>query len=192
MTPNKQTEKPKKSTKKGVKDTSSQATASRLPRTKSQSKYYEAVGRRKTSIARVRITPLKNVAKGAKSSIGETKKPRNETRIFINEKLSQEYFKTEKLKRIVEEPLKKMKIFYSEKEGKIFSPLEVSVKVKGGGITGQAEATRLGIARALKIYDPEILPELRTANLLTRDPRMKERKKPGKKGARRGQQWSKR
>lgn len=179
---------PNKTTKKAV----SSKSASPSSRVKSQSVYYEAIGRRKTSIARVRITPLKKESKSVKSSSHEGKKPQGETKIFINEKPSHEYFKTEKLKRIVEEPLKKVKVFYVEKNSAVFSPFDVSVKVKGGGITGQAEAVRLGIARALKVYDPEILTEFRTTHLLTRDPRMKERKKPGKKGARRGQQWSKR
>lgn len=187
MTPNKSTD---KVAKKTIKGTSSRAKSS--SRKKNQSKYYEAVGRRKTSIARVRIAPFKEALKGTKSFTEDAKKHQYETRIFINEKTWQEYFKTEKLKKIVEEPLKKAKIFYAEKNESVFSPFEVSVKVKGGGIAGQAEAVRLGIARALKEYDPEILTELRTAHLLTRDPRMKERKKPGRKGARRGQQWSKR
>lgn len=68
----------------------------------------------------------------------------------------------------------------------------VKAIVKGGGIEGQKEAIRLGISRALLQHDPELKPTLRKAGFLTRDPRMKERKKPGLKGARRAPQWAKR
>lgn len=150
------------------------------PRAKAKPKqmYYEAVGRRKTSVARVRVM----VTKPGKKSAADDKKAASSP-LLINEKPFAEYFRTEELQRAVEEPLKKLK-----------SPAGVSivVKVSGGGVTGQAEATRLGIARALKEMSPELLPELRVGQMLTRDPRMKERKKPGLKGARRGQQWSKR
>jgi len=142
--------------------------------------YHEAVGRRKTAVARVRISLIKASRKTSTTSGALTK---SSFVIIINEKPFTAYFPFEKLQRMVEEPLKKLKAP---------AGVEVSVKVKGGGISGQADAVRLGIARALKKYMPEILPELRSAGLLTRDPRMKERKKPGLKGARKGQQWSKR
>ena len=70
--------------------------------------------------------------------------------------------------------------------------VDIQVRVDGGGITGQADACKLGIARALKIYDVSLEPALRDAGLLTRDSRMKERKKYGLRGARRGTQFSKR
>lgn len=136
---------------------------------KPEVKFYEGLGRRKTSIARVRLFDAGKTAKTGK--------------VMVNEKPFQEYFPTERLRKFVEEPLRKIKISI---------PIEASVKVRGGGMSAQAQAVRLGIARALKEYNPETLPELRAASYLTRDPRMKERKKPGKKGARKGQQWSKR
>lgn len=70
--------------------------------------------------------------------------------------------------------------------------LSVKAQISGGGIEAQKTAIRLGIARALLVKDPELKPTLRKAGFLTRDPRMKERKKPGLKGARRAPQWAKR
>jgi len=130
--------------------------------------YYEGIGRRKHASARVRIALAKDKKEG---------------QILINEKLCVDYFPLEKLQRTVEEPIKKLKI------SEHFS---ITGKVKGGGITGQAEAIRLGLSRALEKYKSEFRPELKKFGLLTRDDRMKERKKPGLHGARRGQQWSKR
>lgn len=139
-----------------------------------KSRYYEGIGRRKTVIARVRVTALKQSA--AKDSV-------KAYHILVNEKPFSKYFPTDTLQKVVEEPFRKLKF------GNVF---QVAARVKGGGIRGQAEAIRLGIARALRLYNPDILGELHAHGLLTRDPRMKERKKPGKRGARRGQQWSKR
>lgn len=128
-------------------------------------KYFEAVGRRKSSIARVRIYP-------EDSSIG----------FVINNKSSQEYFNTEALMESAMSPLKKINVLQ----------FGVSVKAKGGGITGQAEATRLGISRALVKYDEQLRLQLKKLGYLKRDPRAKERKKYGLRGARRAPQWSKR
>ncbi len=139
-----------------------------------KSKYYEGLGRRKTVIARVRVKVARSLA---------AKDPAKSFHILINEKPFTSYFSTDTLQKVVEEPFRKLKFT---------SAFEVSAKVKGGGIRGQAEAIRLGIARALRLYKPDTLAELHAHGLLTRDPRMKERKKPGKRGARRGQQWSKR
>jgi len=156
-----------------------------MPKTtkrKTSQKFVEAIGRRKTAIARVRVF----ISKAKKRSVKETdatKKVAASEAIMVNDAPLSTYFTLEKFQHIVEEPFKKMKT------GQEF---QVTVKVLGGGSHGQAQAIRLGIARALKIHNPEFLPELRSAGLLTRDPRMKERKKPGLKGARRGQQWSKR
>lgn len=116
-----------------------------------------------------------------KSSVA--KDPAKSFHMLVNEKPFTSYFSTDTLQRIVEEPFRKLKFA---------SMFDISAKVKGGGIKGQAEAIRLGIARALRLYKPDTLGELHANGLLTRDPRMKERKKPGKRGARRGQQWSKR
>lgn len=127
-------------------------------------KYFEAVGRRKTAIARVRLF---------------TKK----TGIEINNKSVNDYFPILRLQKAVVAPLEKMKI--SDKLGAI-------IKVKGGGIKAQAEAAQLGIARALLKFNPEFRKRLRRVDLLTRNPRMVERKKYGLKKARRAPQWKKR
>lgn len=121
-------------------------------------------GRRKSSIARVRIKPGK----------GE---------LLINKQKVHEYFSQEKDRNAVSAPLKATNTLGN---------LDVFVNVKGGGTTGQAGATMLGIARALKNYDPNLMKYLRDGGYLTRDSRMVERKKPGKPGARRSFQFSKR
>lgn len=121
-------------------------------------------GRRKTSVARVRIKPGK----------GELK---------INKRDLNHYFTRPQDVNNVIAPLKATKTENS---------LDVFVNVKGGGITGQSGAVMLGIARALKNYDPTLLQALRDGGYLTRDGRMVERKKPGQSGARRRFQFSKR
>lgn len=128
-------------------------------------KYYEAVGRRKTSVARVRLT-----------EDGSGK-------IIINGKDYQEYLPTEELATVANAPLRKIKML--EKFG-------VTVIVKGGGLSGQAEAIRHGLARTLEEYDPELRLRLKKSGYLKRDPRQKERKKYGLKKARKAPQWSKR
>jgi len=126
-------------------------------------KYY-GTGRRKKSIARVFLAPGKG-------------------NITINKRPIDEYFGLETLKVIVRQPLAA-----TGNEGKY----DVIVTVRGGGFTGQAGAIRHGLARALTAADPENRPALKSAGYLTRDPRMKERKKYGLKGARRAPQFSKR
>lgn len=128
-------------------------------------RYFEATGRRKTAIARVRL-----YTKGDKT-------------ITVNGKDIADYFKTLTLQRIVSSSLDKMK-----STGRF----KITVIVKGGGINSQAEAVRHGLARALVIFNPEYRKRLRKAGFLTRDSRMKERKKFGLKRARRAPQWSKR
>ena len=130
---------------------------------KASAKFY-GTGRRKKSIARVYLTPGKG-------------------NITINKRPIDEYFGLETLKVIVRQPL-----VATETEGKY----DVNVNVKGGGFTGQAGAVRHGIARALLQVDNEFRPTLKKAGYLTRDPRMKERKKYGLKAARRAPQFSKR
>lgn len=127
-------------------------------------KYFEAVGKRKTSIARVRL-----FKKG--------------TEFTINGKPYKEYFPTFHLQQIAEGSLRKVDLL---------DTFEISIKVKGGGISSQAQAVRHGIARALVKFDPELKPRLRKAGYITRDVRTRERKKPGLKRARRAPQWSKR
>ncbi len=126
--------------------------------------YWWGVGRRKTSVARVRI------------KLGTGK-------LLVNKKELGDYFKREQDRHAVVAPLKAVG---SEKTFDIF------INVNGGGSTGQSGASLLGIARALKNYDESYLQALRDGGYLTRDPRMVERKKPGQSGARRRFQFSKR
>jgi small subunit ribosomal protein S9 len=121
-------------------------------------------GRRKTAVARVRIRA-------------------GEGKIEINGRPLEDFFNNEKQRQLVLAPL--VKTGARER-------VNVWIRVTGGGITGQADACKLGIARALKRYEPEFEPALREFNLLTRDSRMKERKHYGLRGARRGTQFSKR
>ncbi|MBI2413619.1 MAG: 30S ribosomal protein S9 [Deltaproteobacteria bacterium] len=125
---------------------------------------FSAVGRRKTSVARVRLLP------GA----GE---------ITVNEKAYSAFFSRETLRGIVRQPLE-----LTNNVGKF----NVVANVDGGGESGQAGAVRHGIARALLVSDASLRGVLKKAGLLTRDPRMKERKKYGQKGARKRFQFSKR
>ena len=125
---------------------------------------YHGTGRRKKSIARVYLTPGKG-------------------NIVINKRGIDEYFGLETLKVIVRQPL-----VATETADKF----DILVNVKGGGYTGQAGAIRHGIARALLTVDADYRPTLKKAGYLTRDPRMKERKKYGLKAARRAPQFSKR
>jgi len=129
-------------------------------------KYFEAVGRRKTAIARVRLYP-------------EDKK----LGFIVNGKVSQDYFGTDELATVANAPLRKTKL--TEEFG-------VTVKTEGGGPAGQADAVRLGVARALVKFDEELRLRLKKSGYLKRDPRAKERKKYGLKGARKAAQWSKR
>jgi small subunit ribosomal protein S9 len=125
-------------------------------------KYIEGIGRRKESVARVRITPA------------------SKTSFVINDKTISDYFKTETLQRIVTEALNEKGDF------------SVSVKVVGGGVNSQAESIRLGIARALVESNFELRKDLKAKGFLKRDPRVKERRKFGLKKARKSAQWSKR
>ncbi len=125
-------------------------------------------GRRKSAVARVRVRPAAEAGKG---------------KFLINDREVDAFF-TELQHRVAcHAPLKA-----TQTEGK----LDIFVKVHGGGITGQAEAVLLGVARALKGYDPSLEPTLRDNDFLTRDPREVERKKYGQRGARRRFQFSKR
>jgi len=125
---------------------------------------YQAVGRRKKAIARVRLIP-------------------GEGKILINGREIDNYFGLETLKMTVRQPL-----VLTSLEGRY----DVLVNVYGGGLAGQAGAIRHGISRALIKADPELRPAVKKAGFLTRDPRMKERKKYGLKAARRAPQFSKR
>ncbi len=126
--------------------------------------YFYGTGRRKSSVARVRVY----------NGTGK---------ITINDRDIDDYFGLETLKLIVRQPLNLTNTL---------DKFDIVCRVAGGGVTGQAGAIRHGIARALLQYDAELRAELKKAGLLTRDPRMKERKKYGLKGARRAPQFSKR
>lgn len=130
-------------------------------------KYIEAVGRRKTSTARVRISSS------------------SKTSFFVNGKDAKEYFKTEDQRRLILDPMIKGLPLGGTK-------WSVEVHVSGGGIHSQAEAIRHGLARALVSSDINLRGGLKTLGYLKRDPRAKERRKFGLKKARKAPQWSKR
>lgn len=125
---------------------------------------YYGTGRRKSSVARVYLLP-------------------GSGKVTINKRDIDDYFGLETLKLILRQPLELTNMT---------ARFDVSVNVHGGGFTGQAGAIRHGISRALLEADADFRPSLKKAGYLTRDPRMKERKKPGLKGARRAPQFSKR
>lgn len=127
-------------------------------------RYYEAVGRRKRAVARVRLYP-------------------GDGEIVVNDKELKVYFGRPQDWRDVVAPL-----HLTDNE----AAFNVSVRVKGGGVTGQAHAIRHGVARALLVVSPDLRPALKRAGFLTRDPREKERKKPGLKRARKAPQYTKR
>ena len=131
----------------------------------SKKKYFYGTGRRKSSVARVRVY---------ENGTGS---------IIINGREIDEYFGLETLKLIVRQPL-----VTTDLVGKV----DLVVTVAGGGVSGQAGAIRHGISRALLLVDESYRPALKAAGFLTRDPRMKERKKYGLKAARRAPQFSKR
>ena len=128
-------------------------------------RYIEAIGRRKTSVARVRLTPAgKGIA------------------ITVNGRKFEDYFPIAKHRAIVVAPFGAVSM----------TGYEVSVRAEGGGVNGQAEATRLGVARALIRIEGLHRPRLKQLGFLKRDPRAVERKHPGLRKARRPQQWRKR
>lgn len=125
---------------------------------------FHAIGRRKSASARVFLRP-------------------GDGKVTINKQDADDYFARDTLMMILRQPLE-----HTEKLG----AFDVYATVRGGGKSGQADAVKLGIARALEIYDPELRPSLKSAGFLTRDARVKERKKYGQKGARARFQFSKR
>ncbi|QTD39812.1 30S ribosomal protein S9 [Sporosarcina sp. Te-1] len=125
---------------------------------------YIGTGRRKSSVARVRLVP-------------------GEGKIVVNNRDVEDYVPFETLREVIKQPLVATQTLGS---------YDIHVNVHGGGYTGQAGAIRHGVARALLTVDPDFRPALKAAGLLTRDARMKERKKYGLKSARRAPQFSKR
>ncbi|MEY2598276.1 MAG: ribosomal protein [Verrucomicrobiota bacterium] len=129
-----------------------------------QSPEYVAVGRRKTAVARVRVSP-------------------GTGKIVVNGRAFEEYFKTQALQNTVLSPFEIVKLV---------NQFDVKVNTDGGGLNGQAGAVRLAVSRALIESNPEFRASLKSEGFLRRDPRMKERKKPGQPGARKRFQFSKR
>jgi len=139
-------------------------------KTKKIKKYLEAVGRRKTAIARVRLLTIKPF-------------DGDEGKITVNEKFYKEYFPTLALQQIAEASLRRLKSL---------NRFEVVAKVRGGGIQAQAEAVRHGLARVLVLFNQDFRKKLKKAGYIKRDPRAKERRKYGLKKARKAPQWQKR
>jgi len=130
--------------------------------------YFEAIGRRKTATARVRLTPATKSA------------------FVVNGDLAKDYFKTEEERRLILEPLTAVE------NPDNTAKWAIEARVTGGGTHSQAEAVRHGLARALLLIEPESREKLKTPGYLKRDPRAKERRKFGLKKARKAPQWSKR
>jgi small subunit ribosomal protein S9 len=152
-----------KTTKEAVADVSGQ-TKQQAKKGPDKGGYFWGVGRRKSSVARVRIKP-------------------GEGKLLVNKKELADYFKLDTYRKAVVSPLLAVG---AEKKFDVF------INVNGGGTTGQSGAAMLGIARALRNYDEAFAQALREGGFLTRDQRMVERKKPGQSGARKRYQFSKR
>ncbi len=131
---------------------------------KSAEKYIETVGRRKTAVARVRITPA------------------SKTTVTVGEKGLEEYFPTKEMVMLVMQPFAELSTL----------KFKVTAKIVGGGIHSQAEALKHGITRGIVEFDENFRKTLKKAGYLKRDPRAKERRKFGLKKARKAPQWSKR
>jgi len=161
----------KKTTKKPVVKKKEEKKISKETLKSTEKKYHEAIGRRKSASARVRLFtsgPLQSAMEG---------------NIVINDKPYKDYFPTLELQKIVDAPLVRLKSL---------NRFRATIKVKGGGIRGQADAIRHGLSRALVLFDFNFRKKLKKAGYLTRDSRVKERKKFGLKKARRAPQWTKR
>lgn len=128
-------------------------------------KYYHTVGRRKTAVARVWLQPHKTAS------------------FVVNDKPLETYFKTATLRAVAAKPTK---------QANLDKHFAIKVKVSGGGQSAQAGAVSHGVSRALVAFSPDLKPILKREKLLTRDARMKERRKFGLKKARKAPQWSKR
>ncbi|MEK7138603.1 MAG: 30S ribosomal protein S9 [Patescibacteria group bacterium] len=177
--PKKQTKPKKETLKTSVKEAEIKAEklakeeAPQIAVSRSVEKYYEAVGRRKESIARVRLYTKKS------TDVASEEK----ALITVNGKDYHEYFSDPSLWEVVELPLKKLKSV---------NRFKASVLVNGGGKSGQADAIKHGLARTLVEFDNNFRKKLKKAGYLTRDPRAKERRKYGLKKARKAPRWAKR
>lgn len=156
---------PKTAAKKPAPVTSKPKPVAPAPTEQPTERYWEAVGRRKTAVARVRIFT------------------RGDKGLWINQKPTAEYFTYPRFSQTATEALSKMKSL---------DRFHVLAKVSGGGPNAQSQAVRHGTARALVLFNADFRKRLKRAGFLTRDPRMKERKKFGLKRARRAPQWAKR
>jgi small subunit ribosomal protein S9 len=136
-------------------------------------KYYEAIGRRKEAVARVRLMTRKSGDKATEDRALMT----------VNGKDYADYFLDANLLQRIEQPLRRLKSLHRFK---------VSAIVQGGGISGQADAVRHGISRALELFDANFRKRLKKSGFLTRDPRRVQRKMPGLKKARKSGRWAKR
>jgi small subunit ribosomal protein S9 len=134
---------------------------------KNNGEYFYAIGRRKTSVAKIKLFPTKE----------------SQNKVMVNGKKLEEYFSLIRLTDIVKSPL-----MLSGQDNNFLA----EIKVSGGGINSQADAIKLGISRALVLFDGNLKKSLRDKGYLTRDPREVERKKAGLKKARRAPQWAKR
>lgn len=157
---------PTKKPKKSIKSTK-EPEAEKTEAAKPAEKYFSAVGKRKTSVAQIRIYKSK----------------KSESEMVVNGREFSNYFPITRLQSLMMSPLA------AAGQGNIFN---ISIKVSGGGINSQAEAIRLGISRALVKMDETLRKQLKDLGFLTRDSRIVERKKPGLKKARRAPQWAKR
>lgn len=158
-------EKPESKKIRKAKKTKEEPSKTESPTPKILEKYYEEVGRRKTVMARVRLFT------------------RGEKGFLVNERPLENYFPLKEYQQITKAALEKMNCL---------DRFRILVRVRGGGLHSQAEAIRHGIAKALVLFNPNFKKRLSKAGFLTRDPRMKERKKFGLKRARKAPQWSKR
>jgi len=157
---------PTKKLKKTVK-AEKDSTEEKIEETKPAEKYFSAVGKRKTSVAQIRIYKSK----------------KSEFEMVVNGREISNYFPVARLQTLIMSPLAAVG------QGNTFS---ISVKVSGGGMNSQAEAIRLGISRTLVKMDETLRKQMKDLGFLTRDSRIVERKKPGLKKARRAPQWAKR
>lgn len=150
-----------------VKKVKEEKTINKTKKEFSAGRYFYAVGKRKTAVAQVKIYPVE----------------KNEKDIVVNGKKINEYFTVSQLQSVVKSPL-----ITIGREGKF----DIDIKVSGGGKSGQADAARLGISRALVEFEGDLRKILKSVGFLKRDSRVVERKKPGLKKARRSPQWAKR
>lgn len=152
--------------------------ATKTPTKTKKGEYIEAVGRRKTSVARVRLYHSTKTAASNNEDIAAMLEA-----ITVNDRPASSYFPLKNQHAVIMSPFQKTDLV---------GQFNVTVRVKGGGVSAQAFAIRHGIARALVLFNEDLRKKLKAFGYLTRDPRMVERKKYGLKKARRAPQWSKR